>query len=91
LLFFLGFTATRSLEVADNAPEPEVLLSATRLEQHSLTLVSSSPLVVEGQTLGEVLLYVLFQNGEEKDRMIGVTIREAIARTIVAHMGAASN
>ena len=30
---------------------------ATGLEQRSLTLVSSSPLVVEGQTLGEVLVY----------------------------------
>jgi hypothetical protein len=57
LLFFLGFLATRSLEAADNASEPEVLLSAPGLEQHSLTLVSSSPLVVEGQTLGEVLVY----------------------------------
>ena len=30
---------------------------ALATEQHSLTLVSSSPLVVEGQTLGEVLVY----------------------------------
>lgn len=57
LLFFLGFIATRSLEAADNASGPEVLLSATRLEQHSLTLVSPSPLVVERQTLGKVLVY----------------------------------
>jgi hypothetical protein len=57
LLFFLGFIATRSLEAADNVSGPEVLLSATRLEQRSLTLVSSSPLVVEGQALGEVLVY----------------------------------
>jgi hypothetical protein len=57
LLFFFGFIATRSLEAADNASGPEVLLSATRLEQHSLTRVSSSPLVIEGQTLGEVLVY----------------------------------
>jgi thioredoxin len=34
---------------------------------------------------------ILFQNGEDKDRMIGVAIKEAIARTIDAHMGAASN
>lgn len=57
LLFFLGFIPTRSLEAADNASGPEVLLSATRLEQHSLTLASSSPLVIECQTLGEVLVY----------------------------------
>ena len=57
LLFFLGFIATRSLEAGDNASEPEVLLSAPGLKQHSLTLVSSSPLVVDGQTLGEVFVY----------------------------------
>jgi len=34
---------------------------------------------------------ILFQNGEDEDRMIGVAIKEAIARTIDAHMGAASN
>ena len=56
LLFFLGFIVT-SLDAADNASESEILLSATQLEQHSLTLVSSSPLVVEGQTLGEVIVY----------------------------------
>ena len=56
LLFFLGFIVTR-LEAADNTAEPEVLLCAIGLEQRSLTLVSSSPLVVEGQTLGEVLVY----------------------------------
>ena len=56
LLFFLGFIVT-SLDAADNASESEILLSATQLEQHSLTLASSSPLVVEGQTLGEVLVY----------------------------------
>jgi hypothetical protein len=56
LLFFLGFIVTR-LEAADNTAEPEVLLCTIGLEQRSLTLVSSSPLVVEGQTLGEVLVY----------------------------------
>jgi hypothetical protein len=56
LLSFLGFLATRSLEAADNTSEPKVLISATGIEQHSLTLVSSSPVVVEGQTLGEVLV-----------------------------------
>ena len=57
LLFFFGFIATRSLEAADNAAGPEVFLSATGLEQRSLTLVSSSPLVIEGQTLAVVLVY----------------------------------
>src|SRR5438445_10784491 len=56
LLFFLGFIATRSLEAADNASEPEVLLSAPGLKQHSLTLVSSFAFVVEVQQLVEVLV-----------------------------------
>jgi hypothetical protein len=67
LLFFLGFTATRSLEAVDNASEPEVLLTAPGLKQHSLTLVSSSPLVVEGQTPGKVLVY---DDPTPKDRWI---------------------
>ena len=57
LFFFLGFIATSSLEAADSASEPEVLLSDPGLKQHSLALVSYSPLVVEGQTLGKVLVY----------------------------------
>src|SRR5262252_421 len=57
LLLVLGFIATSSLQAADNASEPETLLSATGLEQHTLTLVSVSPLIVEGTTLGELLVY----------------------------------
>jgi hypothetical protein len=56
VLFFLGFIAT-GFAAAATASEHESLLSPTQLEQHSLTLASSSPLVVEGQTLGEVLVY----------------------------------
>jgi hypothetical protein len=54
LLCFLGFLATRSSDAADNASAPD---AATGPEQHSLTLVSVCPLVVEGETLGEVLVY----------------------------------
>jgi hypothetical protein len=57
LLLVLGFIATSSLQAADNASQPEALLSATGLEQHTLTLVSVSPLIVEGTTLGELLVY----------------------------------
>jgi len=57
LLLVLGFIATSSLQAADNASEPETLLSATGLEPHTLTLVSVSPLIVEGTTLGELLVY----------------------------------
>ena len=54
LLFVLGFIATRSLDAADNASAPD---AATGPQQHSLTLVSVYPLVVEGETLGEVFVY----------------------------------
>ena len=57
LLLVLGFIATSSLQAADNTSEPETPLSGTGLEQHALTLVSVSPLIVEGTTLGELLVY----------------------------------
>ena len=57
LLFLLGYVAVKPLEASDNASEPEVLLSANGLEQRSLTLVSSSPLVAAGHTLSEDFVY----------------------------------
>jgi len=57
LLFFLGFIATKSLEGADSASEPEALLTAAGLEHPSLTLVSFAPLVIAGNTVGKVLIY----------------------------------
>ena len=36
---------------------PQEFFNSMATEQHSLTLVSFSPLVVEGKTLGEVLAY----------------------------------
>ena len=57
LLFFLGFIATESLEGADSASEPAALLTAAGLEHPSLTLVSVAPLVIAGNTVGEVLIY----------------------------------
>ena len=47
--------------------------------------------VVQCYRIQVIPTLILFQNGEEKDRMIGVAIKETIARTIDAHMGAASN
>ena len=47
--------------------------------------------VVQWYCIQVIPTLILFQNSEEKDRMIGVAIKEAIARTIDAHMGAASN
>ncbi len=57
LLFFLGCMAIKSLEAADSALEPEALLTADGLEHPSLTLVSFSPLVIAGTTVGKVLIY----------------------------------
>ena len=57
LLFFLGCIAIKSLEAADSALEPEALLTAAGLEHPSLTLVSFSPLVIAGNTVGKVLIY----------------------------------
>ena len=34
---------------------------------------------------------ILFRDGEEKDRLIGMTNKEAIARAIEAHLSASSN
>ena len=43
--------------VQTNDRTSQEIFSALATEQHSLTLVSFSPLVVEGKTLGEVLIY----------------------------------
>jgi len=53
--------------------------------------VDDNSSVVQRYRIQAIPTLVLFQNGEEKDRMIGVTTKEAIARTIDAHLGAASN
>ena len=53
--------------------------------------VDDNPSAVQRYRIQAIPTLVLFQNGEEKDRMIGVTTKESIARTIDAHLGAASN
>jgi len=53
--------------------------------------VDDNPSAGQRYRIQAIPTLVLFQNGEEKDRMIGVTTKEAIARTIDVHLGAASN
>jgi len=53
--------------------------------------VDDNPSAVQRYRIQAIPTLVLFQKGEEKDRMIGVTTKEAIARTIDVHLGAASN
>jgi thioredoxin 1 len=53
--------------------------------------VDDNPSAVQRYRIQAIPTLVLFQNGEEKDRMIGVTTKAAIARAIDAHLGAASN
>ena len=45
------------MEAADSALEPAASVAAARMENRSLTLVSFSPLVIAGNTAGEVFLY----------------------------------
>lgn len=51
--------------------------------------VDNNPSVAWHYRIQAIPTLILFQDGEEKDHMIGVTSKEAIARTIYAHMGAA--
>ena len=56
-LFFFGYVAAEPLEAGDNLSGQEIGLPATASEQRTLTLVSFSPLVVEGEIVGEVAAY----------------------------------
>ena len=56
-LFFFGYVAAEPLEAGDNLSGQEIGLPATVSEQPTLTLVSFSPLVVEGEIVGEVAAY----------------------------------
>jgi thioredoxin 1 len=53
--------------------------------------IDDNPLAVQRYRIQAIPTLVLFQNGEEKERMTGLTSKEAIARTIDAHLGTASN
>jgi len=50
-------TPTHSDLIPTSERTSQEIFSALATEQHSLTLVSLSPLVVNGKTLGEVLVY----------------------------------
>ena len=54
---FAFVTPIHSDLIQTNDRTSQEIFSALATEQHSLTLVSFSPLVVEGKTLGEVLVY----------------------------------
>jgi hypothetical protein len=56
-LFFFGYVAAKLLEAGDNLSGQEIGLPATASEQRTLILVSFSPLVVEGEIVGEVAAY----------------------------------
>jgi len=54
-LFFAAPIHSDLLQTNDRTAQE--IFSALATEQHSLTLVAFSPLVVQGKTLGEVLVY----------------------------------
>ncbi len=56
-LFFFGYIAAEPLEAGDNLSGQEIGLPATASEQRTLTLVSFSQLVVEGEIVGAVAVY----------------------------------
>ena len=56
-LFFFEYVAMEPLEAGDNLSGQEISLAALALEEHHLTLVSFSQLVVEGEIVGAVAAY----------------------------------
>ena len=53
--------------------------------------VDDHPSVVPRYRIQAIPTLILFQNGEEKDRIIGAASKDAIARAIEARMGAVLN
>ena len=56
-LFFFEYVAMEPLEAGDILSGQEISLAALALEEHHLTLVSFSQLVVEGEIVGAVAAY----------------------------------
>jgi hypothetical protein len=56
-LFFFEYLAMEPLEAGDKLSGQEISLAALALEEHHLTLVSFSQLVVEGEIVGAVAAY----------------------------------
>jgi thioredoxin 1 len=53
--------------------------------------VDHNPSVVQRYRIQAIPTLILFEEGEEKDRIIGAASRDTIARAIEARMGAALN
>ena len=53
--------------------------------------VDDNPSVVEKFRIAAIPTLIVFQNGEEKDRIIGAASQEVIARRLAAHVGNAVN
>ncbi len=53
--------------------------------------VDDSPAITQRYGVQGIPTLILFKDGEEKERIIGVVSKEAISRTIDEHVGGASN
>jgi thioredoxin len=53
--------------------------------------IDRNPSVVEKFRIEAIPTLIVFQDGEEKERIIGAVSQEAIARAIDAHLGSAVN
>ena len=53
--------------------------------------VDDNPLVMQRYRIEAIPTLILFQDGEEKDRIIGAVSKETIARAIVARVAAVPN
>lgn len=53
--------------------------------------VDRNPSVVEKFRIEAIPTLIVFQDGEEKERIIGVVSQDAIARAVDAHLGSAMN
>ena len=52
--------------------------------------VDDNPAIVERYRVQAIPTLILFRNGEEKQRMVGVSRKEVIAQAIDAHVGEAN-
>lgn len=57
VLILLGCIAVASVEAAENSLQPRFAALAVGLPQASLTLVSVSPVIANGQTVGAIAVY----------------------------------
>jgi thioredoxin 1 len=53
--------------------------------------VDENPTVAQRYSIRGIPTLILFQEGEEKERIVGVVSREMVARTIEAHIDADLN